>query len=162
MVKERYWPGTVMGISIFASLLTVMWFGRRTFIEPLVIARWMVLLCVVGTLLPYRWSGLRLGMAKFEWFLFNVLAIGPLTICALIAINHFVHGPVRWFSSEFETSVRIAEGDAPDLREHVLPWREVFHISESEMAASKSGRYRVGVARGCFGYWSVTQVEALP
>lgn len=161
-VKDQRWPGTVMAVGLFVSLFTLLWLGRRTFIEPLTLLRWMAGLCIAGTLLPYGWSGLRLGMEKLEWFFFNVLAIGPLSISALLAVNHYVHGPVRWTEAPFGADLVISTEEGGVITEHRLSGRNDLYFSEEEQEASRSKRFRVGVARGCLGYWSITDVEVLP
>ena len=70
--------------------------------------------------------------------------------------------PVRWSEASFGSDVTVEiERDGVPVRQ-VLPGRGFFYFSEEEMEASQSRRYRVGVARGCLGYWSVTDVEVLP
>lgn len=161
-VKEQRWPGTVMAIALFISLYVVLWLGRRTLVETVTLVRALALFCAVGALLPYAWSGLRMGMEKLEWFLFNVLAIGPLTLSLLLLVNHFIHGPVRYADAVIGYDVKIGI-DGPDgPREVALPGRGYFYFGEDELASSTSRRYRVGVAKGCLGYWSVTYAEVLP
>ncbi|MFT3884786.1 MAG: hypothetical protein QM724_04955 [Flavobacteriales bacterium] len=157
-VKEQKWPGTVMAIGIFVSLFTVLWLGRRTFIPALDLVRVMALCCVVGTLVPYAISGLRLGMEKLEWFLFNVLAIGPLCVSFLLVVNHYVHGPVQWTEGHIGRILHLAVGEEREL--HILQ-PDFFGFTDAEEQEALDGRFRVGVAKGCFGYWSVTDVEVV-
>ncbi|MBS1583816.1 MAG: hypothetical protein JST66_16575 [Bacteroidetes bacterium] len=161
-VKDQRWPGTVMAFGLFISLFTLLWLGRRTFIDALTLLRWMAVLCMVGTLLPYGWSGLRLGMEKLEWFLFNVLAIGPLGLSALLAINHYVHGPVQWREASLGNDIIVPVEQDGAVVEHRIPGQGFFYFPEEELDAATSGRYRVGVAKGCLGYWSITDAEVVP
>ena len=161
-VKDQRWPGNVMALGLFVSLFTLLWLGRRTFIDLPIALRWMAGLCTVGTLLPYGWSGLRLGMEKLEWLLFNVVAVGPLGLSAMLAINHYVHGPVRWSEAYLGSDITVTTEKDGFTIEHHVPGRNFFYFSEEELDTSESGRYRVGVAEGCFGYWSITDVEVMP
>lgn len=93
-VRERYWPSTLMGLGVFVALLSGLTVLPWTLIDPMLIVRFFVGLCFLGNLLPYAHSGLRLGMERLEWFLFNLLAIGPLGTSALLWLNFIGHGPV--------------------------------------------------------------------
>lgn len=91
-VKERYWPGTVMGIGVFVALLSALTVLTWSMVSTVVLLRFFVGLCFVGNLGPHARSGLRLGMARLEWFLFNLVAIGPLGTSALLWVNFLFHG----------------------------------------------------------------------
>lgn len=157
-VKERNWPGTLMVLGIFSAIFTLAWTGRRTVVSIEHLARALALLCVVGNLLPYAWTGLRAGMARFEWFMFNLLAVGPLTICALLLLNAWVHGPVTYATAGFGggVTVEVREDDG-STRSLVLGWPGNLEFGPDEMRESGTGRYRVGVAKGCLGYWVVVE-----
>src|SRR5262245_53650949 len=58
-LKERMWPSTLMVLGIFSVIFTLAWTGRRTLISIEMLARALALFCVIGTLVPYAWSGLR-------------------------------------------------------------------------------------------------------
>lgn len=94
MARDQYWPSTLMGLGIFIGLVSFFTVVFRTLVEPMDLFRLFLGLCFVGNLLPYRRSGLRLGMERLEWFLFNLLAVGPLGISLLLWLNLLVHGPV--------------------------------------------------------------------
>jgi hypothetical protein len=160
-VKEQKWPGTVMAIGLFVSLFTVLWLGRRTFVDALSLVRVMAMCCVAGTLIPYAHSGLRLGMEKLEWFLFNVVAIGPLCVSFLLVLNHYIHGPVRWTEGRIGRTVHVTVGDPGHEEQHALR-SNFFGFTDTDEEEALDGRFRVGVAKGCFGYWSVTDVEVVP
>ncbi len=168
-VKERNWPGTLMVLGIFSAIFTLAWTGRRTVVSIEYLARALALLCVAGNLLPYAWTGLRAGMARFEWFMFNLLAVGPLTICALLLLNAWVHGPVTYTTAGFGSGVTVeVKEDDGSSRSLVLGWPGSLEFGPDEMRESGTGRYRVGVAKGCLGYWVVVerkvvrQVEQAP
>lgn len=84
-----------MGLGVFIALLSALTVVPWTVIEPQVIGRFFVGLCFVGNLLPYAHSGLRLGMERLEWFLFNLLAIGPIGTSLLLWLNFLGHGQVN-------------------------------------------------------------------
>lgn len=93
-VKERYWPGTVMGVGVFIALISAMTVLPWSIVSGVTLLRFFVGLCFVGNLLPYARSGLRLGMDRLEWFLFNLIAIGPMGTSLLLWLNFLIHGPV--------------------------------------------------------------------
>lgn len=93
-VKEHYWPGTLMGLGIFVALGSVFTVVPWTLVDPGKLFRFFLLLCFLGTVPPYMVSGWRFGMERLEWFLFNVLAAGPLLTSGLLWLNFLVHGPV--------------------------------------------------------------------
>jgi len=92
-VRDRRWPGTLMAIGVFVALLSVLTVVPWTLIEPAMMLRFFIGLCFVGNLLPYANSGLRMGMERFEWFFFNLLAIGPMLTALLLWVNFLFHGP---------------------------------------------------------------------
>ena len=94
-VREQYWPGTLMGFGIFIALGSLFTVVPWTLIDPMHLLRIFLLLCFIGNLLPYLRSGLWMGMERLEWFLFNLLAIGPLVTSALLWLNFLVHGTER-------------------------------------------------------------------
>jgi hypothetical protein len=94
-VKEQYWPGTLMGLGIFFALGSLFTVAVWTLIEPRLLLRIFLVLCLAGNLVPYMGSGLRLGMERLEWFLFNLLAVGPILTSLLLWANFLVHGPSR-------------------------------------------------------------------
>lgn len=93
-VRDRYWPGTLMGIGVFVALISALTVLPWTLMDTGLLLRFFVGLCFAGNLVPYAHSGLRLGMERLEWFLFNLLAIGPLVTSALLWVNFLFHGPV--------------------------------------------------------------------
>ena len=157
-VKEQNWPGTVMALGLFISLFTVIWMWGRTFINGDHLLRWLALFCAIGTLVPYAHSGLRMGMERMEWFLFNLVGVGPLMLSAFITINHWVHGPVRFSDHQIKYAADVMIGDGMDQHAATLQWG-TFAFSDEELDANASHLYRVGVARGCFGYWSAVSGE---
>jgi len=91
-VRDRRWPGTLMAIGVFVGLLSALTVVPWTLIDHGLLLRFFIGLCFVGNLLPYARSGLRMGMERLEWFLFNLLAIGPLVTCLLLWVNYIFHG----------------------------------------------------------------------
>ncbi len=160
VVREQNWPGTLMALGIFFGLFTLIWLGSRTFVPPVVIFRFLALLCVIGTLLPYVWTGLRFGMARFEWFLFNVLFIGPVVTSLLVLMNHFVHDPPVYVVQPFRQNALAVVEDNGATQRLEIGWNS-FGFTEGELASSTSGTYRVGFAKGCFGYWSVVSCDVV-
>lgn len=94
MAREQYWPSTLMGLGIFVGLGSFFTVVYWTLIPSDVLFRIFLVLCFAGNLLPYMRSGLWLGMERLEWFLFNLLALGPLLTSVLLWLNFLGHGPV--------------------------------------------------------------------
>lgn len=90
---DRSWPGTFMALGVFVGLVSALTVVPWTLIDHGLLMRFFIGLCFVGNLLPYARSGLRMGMERLEWFLFNLLAIGPLVTSALLWSNYIGHGP---------------------------------------------------------------------
>jgi hypothetical protein len=93
--REQYWPSTLMGLGIFVGLFSFFSVVFWTLIASDLLFRSFLVLCFAGNLLPYVRSGLWLGMERLEWFLFNLLAVGPLGTSLLLWLNFVGHGPVQ-------------------------------------------------------------------
>lgn len=166
-VREQYWPGTLMAFGIFTVLATVIFVGPRTFIENGKMFRWFALFAFVGNLLPYAHSGLRWGMARLEWLLFNLLAVGPLVLSAALVLNLLVHGPERMYlvhGMPYRSSVPAywnLHGELPS-NTPLNPDGAPFEGIRPEQAALTD--HLLGVADGCLGYpvvtrWSRVRIE---
>jgi len=83
-----------MGLGIFVGLFSFFTVVFWTLVAPDLLFRIFLALCFAGNLLPYMRSGLWLGMERLEWFLFNLLAVGPLGTSLLLWLNFVGHGPV--------------------------------------------------------------------
>ncbi len=93
-VRDQSWPGTLMVLGVFCTVGSMFTVATWTLLDPSVLLRVLLLLCFAGNLLPYLRSGLWLGMERFEWFLFNLLAVGPLLTGLFLWTNFLFHGPV--------------------------------------------------------------------
>ncbi|HQV53596.1 MAG: hypothetical protein IPI00_13080 [Flavobacteriales bacterium] len=91
-VREQTWPGTAMGIGLFIGMFSLFTVAPWTLIDVPLLFRVFLVMCFAGNLLPYLRSGLWLGMERLEWFLFNLLAVGPIGTSVLLWANFFVHG----------------------------------------------------------------------
>jgi hypothetical protein len=158
-VREHYWPGTLMGIGVFIALASALTVVPWTLIAPSLLARFFIGLCFFGNLLPYARSGLRMGMERLEWFLFNLLAVGPLVTCALLWINYLFHGPV--------TSATHAVSEVEDHGTYLTYTFKDGFLAEHWMARSNyrdwpgaHGRFlRVNTATGLLGFEVVLRKE---
>lgn len=90
-----------MGLGVFIALGSLFTVAAWTLIDPMMLLRLLVVLCFTGNLLPYLRSGLWMGMERLEWFLFNLLAIGPIGTSLLLWLNFLIH-------------------DAPVVTEHIV------------------------------------------
>lgn len=84
-----------MGLGIFIGLGSLFTVAPWTLIEPDLLLRIFLVLCFAGNLLPYLRSGLWLGMERLEWFLFNLLAVGPIGTSLLLWMNFLFHGEMK-------------------------------------------------------------------
>lgn len=92
-VRDQSWPGTLMVVGVFGTIGSLFTVVTWTLMDPMVLLRVFLLLCFVGNLLPYLRSGLWLGMERLEWFLFNLLAVGPILTSLFLWLNFLCHGP---------------------------------------------------------------------
>src|SRR5688572_14360674 len=95
---ERSWPGNLMAFGVFIFLFGFWFLGSRTLISYTDLFRWFALFAFGGNLVPYQYGGQKLRMERLEWFLFNLLAIGPFLFTSALAINFFIHSPVEYFA----------------------------------------------------------------
>jgi len=147
-----------MILGIFTLLLSFWWVGEKTLISYTALGRWFALFAFAGNLLSYKGAGLRLGMERLEWFLFNLLAVGPVIFSAALWVNMLVHGPEQlqlvqvghyglnvkryWLErGELPLGIPLVKGSIPpplvaDQKNNVL-----------------------GTAKGCLGYVVITRWE---
>lgn len=77
--------GVVLTLAVFWSLADLVFASRADLLRLLVLCSGLVLL------LPFRWTGRRLGMERLEWVLFHVLGIGPFLFAGILGINFLLH-----------------------------------------------------------------------
>lgn len=155
VVKDQHWPGTLMAFGVIVFLVTLWLAISMVYVGAVALMQWFALFAFAGNLLPYVRSGLSLGMERFEWFMFNLLAVGPFLWGAVLVLNLVFHGPERVY-------VLPLRGLDP-----VRYWRENDQrppMKEITMEAALSGAYGAGgfsgsqrltgVAQGCLG-WEV-------
>ena len=63
-VKDQRWPGTWMALGVFFALFTFFWVGPRTLVAAELLVKLLVVCGLAMLLLPYRITGLRLGMER--------------------------------------------------------------------------------------------------
>lgn len=152
-----------MVLGIFVLLASFWWAGTRTLISYMELGRWFALFAFAGNLLPYKKVGLALGMERLEWFLFNVLAVGPLVLSSLLWLNLVVHDEER-------TSITAYAGDVMELRSYWMandalpPQEAVTSTLEQVMAMPPMGAvggHYLGTAKGILGYEVVTTYERI-
>jgi len=160
--RDQSWPGTLMVFGIFVVVISFWWVGTRTLVSYMELARWFALFAFVGNLLPYQWVGLRMGMERLEWFLFNLLAVGPFVFSGLLWLNLLVHGPQQFaiiqsdISLEFVRNYWMVNGELPPSEPlHLLPGEAP---DPSEQYGSVGGHV-IGTARGVLGYEVITTYE---
>lgn len=148
-----------MVLGIFAGLISIVFIGSQTFIGYDALFRWFLLFAFAGNLLPRQFSGLHWGMERLEWFLFNLLAIGPLVLSLGLLLNFTVHGPERLYLVPSGVPMSPARYWA---EHHELPSNRPLPpgpvdqagLIEAEAAISD---HILGVADGCLGYAVMTE-----
>ncbi|MBX2971523.1 MAG: hypothetical protein KF797_00320 [Flavobacteriales bacterium] len=162
-VRDQSWPGTLMALGIFVLLISFWAAGGRTLVGYMELARWFALLAFAGDLLPYKRVGLRLGMERLEWFLFNLLAVGPLMLSLLLWVNLLLHGPERF-------AVTPYAGDIMELRSYWMAHDELPPSTPIEAPSAEAlespppgpvGGHLIGTAKGLFGYEVITTYEEI-
>ncbi len=157
--REVYWPGTLMALGIFTALGSLYSVVPWTLIAPDHLFRVFLLLCFMGNLLPVGSVTKRWGMERLEWFLFNLLAVGPLLTSLLLWLNFLGHGPVTTTEhgvAEVEASgttlyYRFTDdflADHPFARATYRDWYPIV-----------GDRVRVDLADGLFGVPVVVRKE---
>jgi hypothetical protein len=161
--RLQYWPGTLMAVGLVVFIVTF-WSGQLlTLITYSAMFRWLALFCMAGNVLPYAGSGLRLGMERLEWFLFNLLAVGPLLFSLLLWANYLLHGPPERLLLDGNWSRREVlahwheQGALPGGRpmEHL---RE--RLTDEEAAKGYAMGPLLGVAPGLLGYDVIVEWES--
>ena len=154
-VRDNNWPGTTMAAGILILLASFWSVGQLTFISYLMLSKVFATLAVTGNLLPYAWSGLRLGLEKFEWFLFNVLAVGPLVLSALLWVNYGFTGEEKDYAVYLRPRYSVvahwrATGDLPGNVELDFAHRSYEEVVRAAHESKAAGH--LVIARGCLGY----------
>lgn len=156
-MRDRSWPGTLMAFGVFVALVSALTVVPWTLIDHGLLLRFFIGLCFVGNLLPYARSGLRMGMERLEWFLFNLLAIGPLVTSALLWANYFGHGPAS-----------VSTHAVVDVENHRTYWTYTFSDDflhdhwmarsiYSDLPDAHGHVQEVSIAEGLLGFEVVVQ-----
>jgi len=161
MAREQYWPSTLMGLGIFVGLFSFFTVVHWTLIAPDLLFRIFLVLCFAGNLLPYMRSGLWLGMERLEWFLFNLLAVGPLGTSLLLWLNFLGHGPI----TVSDHSVAFADAGRTMITYHFVDGHlEEFPFARAvyrDLGDVVGSTIRVTEAEGLLGVRVVLRKEAV-
>ena len=166
-VRERYWPGNLMALGIFVVVVSFWWVGMRTLITFMLLSKVFAVAAFVGNLLPYARSGARLGMERLEWFLFNLLAVGPLLLSSLLWTNYLVTGPERDYialTHEGRIDVHRYWINHGELPEHALFAPTNMDAATLRYFMMRDDQPMFTLALGCFGFEVVqdrTRMEVL-
>lgn len=144
--RESYWPETLMVLGIVFMVASFWGTVPRTLIGYIELLRAFALFAFAGNLLPFRWTGARLAMERFEWFLFNLLVIGPFITGTLLWVNFLFTGPEQLYRLEDEPprNVRLHW-----LHSGELPPAQPFRAGELDLAPRD---HVLGLATGALGY----------
>lgn len=144
-----------MAIGIFLFLISFWFLGSRTLITYTDLFRWFALFAFAGNLIPYRMSGLRFGMERLEWFLFNLLAVGPSLFTIGLALNFFIHSQPEYFAVPHQQHLDVhrfwIENDQ-------LPEMKPIEV---ESRSRHIGWIEIGIAQGLFGYPVITTISPI-
>lgn len=163
VVRDQSWPGTLMVLGIFTLVISFWWVGSKTFITYTALGRWFALFAFVGNLVSYKHAGLRLGMERLEWFLFNLLAVGPIVFSLALWVNLEAHGP---------ETLRLVHMNAPHdhvrrywLENEALPPNtlidpQLMGTAHDPLRNIPLGSHLLGTARGLLGYEVIVRWEA--
>lgn len=158
-VRDQRWPGTLMGIGIFVAIGSMLGVVPWTLAPPGHLFRLFLALCFAGNLLGYGRSGLRLGMERLEWFLFNLLAVGPLLMSGLLWLNYLAHGPVRTTDHDVRAAEHVNGFLTYTFRDDFLqeyPWARRSHRDAYPIVGD---RVHVSIAEGLLGVPVVVRKE---
>lgn len=155
-VREQYWPGTLMALGIFAVLISVIFLGPLTFIRNGTLFRWFAFFAFAGNLMPYAGSGLRWGMERLEWFLFNLLAVGPFLLSAGLVLNFTLHGPERFLLVHGDVHPVHYWAEHGELPPHA-PLKADGPLRDVVRARAALNDHLLGMADGCLGYPVLTE-----
>jgi hypothetical protein len=162
MAREQTWPGTWMVFGIFVLIISFWWVGSKTFITYTALGRWFALFAFLGNLLPYKQVGLRFGMERLEWFLFNLLAVGPFLFSLALWLNLGLHGPERLYliheySPYLDVRRHWLEHDT--LPPNTFLGAPADDAATEELLRTHQGQHILGVSPGCLGYEVISRWE---
>lgn len=158
-MREQRWPGTLMAIGVVSLVIDTFTVVRWTLIEPDKLLRLLALLCFIGGLLPYRWVAYRWGMARLEWFLFGLLAVGPLLMGVLLWTNFLFHGPV---TTAVRPVLEVGAGGAFRMHTFADGYWDAFPMARlltRECSEAVGLMPRISTATGLLGVPVVVAIE---
>ncbi len=156
--NERMWPGTTMAFGVIIWLFAFWFLGSRTLITYNELFRWFALFAFAGNLVPYRFSGKKLGMERGEWFFFNLLAIGPFLFTLALGINMLFHSPEQLLV--VPNATRLDPHRYWIDNDRLPPMTPVGNRSELDV---QPGDHLIGIADGSLGYQVIitwTEIES--
>lgn len=172
--KPTYpWTTTLMVFGLFLALYSFFSVSWWTLVLPVTLLRVLFVLCFTGPAIGLVWPRARMGMEHLEWLFFNMLAVGPWSLCLFLWVNYALHGPVKYsdhpvgqlrntISRQTRTGAtytrssptvhfELADGYLAEYPWALSTWSEFVH--------GYSDTLRVGVAEGCFGVEVVVDKE---
>ena len=158
-VLDQQWPGTLMGLGIFVALGTLVTVVPWTLLDPDVLFRVFLGFCFGGNIIGYARSGLRLGMERLEWFLFNLLAVGPILMSLLLWTNYLGHGPVQVTDHDVRKVEQVNGVLFYQFRDDFLAEHPFARASHRDSYPIVGDRIHVSLADGLFGIPVVVRKE---
>lgn len=76
-----------MVIGLFAMIVAFWWVASAVLITYWLVGRLFCGFAFTGNLVYGAWTRRLFGMSRSFWFMFNLLAIGPLLFCSFFALN---------------------------------------------------------------------------
>lgn len=140
-----------MALGILSTVVALLTWGKEVLQPVPVLLRALAGCCLVGLVLPYRWTGALLRLDRAEWRLLWALGIGPTLFTLGSGMHRYLHGPVTCtehrvvhvLATGFIWRIELEDGtlaDHPLAREHYL-----------DPGLVPGDTCRICLARGLFG-----------
>lgn len=151
-----------MGIGLFIGLFSLFTVAPWTLIDAPLLFRVFLVLCFAGNLLPYLRSGLWLGMERLEWFLFNLLAVGPIGTSVLLWANFCVHGTPTITEHEVGTVDTSGTLITYNFKDKYIEGFPFARSTYKELVGPVGRKLEVTEAPGLFGFPVILKKEVVP
>lgn len=76
-----------MVVGLFAMLVAFWWVAASVLVSYWIVGRLFCAFAFAGNLVYAAWTRRLFGMSRPFWFMFNLLAIGPLLFCLFFGLN---------------------------------------------------------------------------
>lgn len=139
----------LMLIGLFAMIVAFWWVVASVLVTYLIIGRLFCAFAFAGNLAYGAWTRRVFGMSRSYWFMFNLLAIGPMLFCLFFGLNAlFATGSKTYLVSEPIAGMGVKaywidHGELPPVR-----WEGTTIVADPEKREFSVMR----VSRGLFAF----------